>query len=209
MRKRWNRDRTFDVEYELEAGRPRPSHGLMRSIESRIQRRDVRVGGNLRFALAAGLTAALIVPFVAFGALGGGTSTVSHVAKNIARVVHLAAPAHQAPAAHPAPAARPAAPASHSSASPGSPKPQSVVVTTGARASDDPSPAAKQYGNQCKQEARAKYQAHLAANQAQFQHDKHACHGDQHCIDLARHHRDLADMRAKAQLKEDLKACKH
>ncbi len=71
MRRFFKRPRSFDLESELRAGRPRPRPDFVSSLatEVRGERRQSR-RSSYRIALAAGLSVLLLVAMAALGGLG-------------------------------------------------------------------------------------------------------------------------------------------
>jgi hypothetical protein len=72
-------------ERELRAARPRPSDGLVHSIEARIEsaRRPLARRGSFRFAVPVALTAAMVGGLTAVGGISYAASSVTHAAKAV------------------------------------------------------------------------------------------------------------------------------
>jgi len=113
MRVPWHRSDLGDLGRELRASRPEPPGELQSDIEQDItaarrdaQRRSHRMPVGLRFGFAAGTTAVLLVSLAAAGGLAAASSSVRSAVTDVARVVHISAPA-----AHPTRANTGASPA--------------------------------------------------------------------------------------------------
>jgi len=98
----WNTNDSSNLGRELRASRPKPRADFESALEQEIleARRRARSRRQLvpsfRFGLAAGTTVLLLVSFAAAGGLAAASSSVRSALSDVARVVHIAAPAHPA-----------------------------------------------------------------------------------------------------------------
>jgi hypothetical protein len=99
MKMPWNTPN--DVSRELRADRPRPPTELESALEHEIaneRRRERQAVPRTRLGLAAATTMLLVTAFAAAGGMAAASSTVRSAFTDVARVVHIAAPAHRATA---------------------------------------------------------------------------------------------------------------
>jgi hypothetical protein len=97
MRLPWNKP--HDLGRELRAARPRPPAELESALEHEIvneRRRGRQVVPRIRLGFAAAVTMLLVAGFAAAGGLAAASSSVRQAFTDVARVVHVAAPAHPA-----------------------------------------------------------------------------------------------------------------
>ena len=112
MRVPWHRSDLGDLGRELRASRPEPPGELQSDIEQEIAasgrpaHRRSHLVPSMRFGLAAATTAVLLVSLAAAGGLAAASSSVRSAVTDVARVVHISAPA-----AHPTKANTGASPA--------------------------------------------------------------------------------------------------
>lgn len=172
MKRLWgeNGDRD-DLGRRLRTERPEPPLELMLGLEERIRTYRNRSTGRLRLALAAGVSAALLVPLAAFGALGGAPSTIGHVLTNVVGIANVGSP-------HPNSVAVGATPAKDQYKNP-----KRCLNRARARYQAAVAAAYRVYVNtlnschtaKCRQKAKARYLAAVAAAKARYRADKEKC----------------------------------
>jgi hypothetical protein len=98
----WHRSDPRGLGRELRANRPKPRADFETKLEQDIveERRHTQSRRHLvpsfRLGLAAGTTTLLLVSFAAAGGMAAASSSVRSALTDVARVVHIAAPAHPA-----------------------------------------------------------------------------------------------------------------
>ena len=100
MRNRRTQRKAFDLEAELQAGRPEPSREFVYRLEARVREGRRSRAGSFRVAFAGAMATGLMVAMASFGGLGyAGTGAMTAVDK-AKRVVksHGVLVVHKSPA---------------------------------------------------------------------------------------------------------------
>lgn len=84
----WRKRREpFDLEAELEAGRPEPSSEFVHRLETRVRNHGRTRVGSLRVAFVGALTAVMLMSLASVGGVGYASSAAKDAAVSVKRVV--------------------------------------------------------------------------------------------------------------------------